>query len=370
MKKVLLVIDHLGVGGAQKVVVEIVKYLNRDKYHPIVCNLRNETYISREIKEMGIEVFNMCQAKYSPWALFQIIKILRQKQIDLVHTHLFKADILGIIAAIITKMPVICHCHVSDARRDKKKWQLVMDHLLRRFIDKTIFCSEESIHSNLKVKNIRTEKMKLIYNSIDLKRFNRCSTKRVAEIREKIKAKQYMVGTVARLSEEKGVKYFIEAAANINNDNITFLIVGDGPLKYQLVELSHRLCIQERVIFVGYQECIIPYLCCMDIVVFPSLYEGLPIVLLEAMAMEVPIIATDVDGFKEVIKDGQTGLLVPVKDPTRLAEKITFLLENRNLALSLAQNAREIVEHFDSPKMILQIEDVYGEVLNNVKNRL
>ncbi len=82
-KNVLLIIDHLDIGGAQNVVVEIAKYLNRDKYHPIVCNLRKESYISRQIKTLGVKVHNLCQAKYNPWALFQIIKILHQEQIDL-----------------------------------------------------------------------------------------------------------------------------------------------------------------------------------------------------------------------------------------------------------------------------------------------
>lgn len=369
-KNVLLIIDHLDLGGAQNVVVEIVKYLNRNKYHPIVCNLRKESYISRRIKTMGVKVHNLCQAKYSPWALFQIIKILRQGQIDLVHTHLFKADTLGIIAAVINKIPVICHCHISDVRKDKKKWQILVDRFLGRFIDKIIFCSEVGINSNLMIKNIKTEKMKFIYNSIDLKNIVQCSSKKTAELRTKMKAGKYVVGTVARLSEQKGIKYLLEAASKIHDDNITYLIVGDGPLKDQLVGLSYKLGIQDRVVFTGFQECVFPYFCCMDIVVFPSLYEGLPIVLLEAMAMKVPIIATDVDGFKEVIKDGQTGLLVAAKDPSLLAKKITLLLGDKELALSLTQKARQTVKRFDSSKTISELEKVYGDVLNNVKNRL
>ncbi len=143
-----------------------------------------------------------------------------------------------------------------------------------------------------------------------------------------------------------------------------FLIVGEGPLRSRLEELSERLRIEDNIIFTGFRSDIKDILATIELLAMPSLLEGLPLVLLEGMAMAKPIVATRIDGITEVMENGETGLLVPAKNPHELAEAMKEILKNKTKAGLLSQNARKIVEKkFSVKKMVEQTEQVYEKLL-------
>jgi glycosyltransferase involved in cell wall biosynthesis len=171
-----------------------------------------------------------------------------------------------------------------------------------------------------------------------------------------------IVLTVARLDEQKGHSYLLEAAAQV--PEAQFVLAGDGPLRASLEAQARALGVEERVKFLGYRSDIANLLADCDVFVLPSLYEGLPLSILEAMSAGKPVIATHIGGTDEVVIAGETGLLVPPADSVALATAIRAVLTDRPLAQRLASAGRARVEQeFSAAKMVQQVIAVYEELL-------
>ena len=174
---------------------------------------------------------------------------------------------------------------------------------------------------------------------------------------------------MTRLREEKGTRYFIESAQHVLRyfPETIFLIAGDGPLKEELCDLTVTLGIRDKVIFAGYCEDIPAILSILEIVVVSSLSEGFGLVVIEAMAMGKPIVATNVGGMREILKEGETGLLVPAKDPDAQAEKIIYLMRNECIAHKLGLRAKEESKKYDISVHVRSLEDYYSELISPQK---
>jgi glycosyltransferase involved in cell wall biosynthesis len=167
---------------------------------------------------------------------------------------------------------------------------------------------------------------------------------------------------VARLDEQKGHRYLLEAAVEI--PEAVFVLVGDGPERAALEKQVHQLKLEDRVLFFGFRNDIQNWLSACDLFVLPSLYEGLPIAVLEAMAAGKPVIATDIPGNREAVVDGLTGCLVAPQDPRSLAVAIRSLLADSALRKRMGQAGREIVsQKFSMKEMVRQVTEVYTECL-------
>jgi glycosyltransferase involved in cell wall biosynthesis len=173
-----------------------------------------------------------------------------------------------------------------------------------------------------------------------------------------------VVGTVGKLREEKGIEYFIRAAHIVlqKYPQTTFLVVGDGPLRQNLEKLAKQLKVENNILFTGYRQNVPVILSLFDIDVMPSLTEGSPLALLEAMAMGRPIIATDVGGIKEILEDKKTGLLVQPRDSSALAQGILHLFENQEIAEKLGMRAREDSNKYDIQLYIKRLQNLYSQV--------
>jgi len=207
------------------------------------------------------------------------------------------------------------------------------------------------------------KKVDVIYNGAPLNEFKSVDKSAVKIEREKwgISPECKIVATIGRLDQQKGTIYFIEAAAKILKlkHNVTFMIVGDGPLLESLRSRCKELSIDEQVIFTGYVSNIPVIQTMTDIQVFPSLWEGTPLTLFEAMSMRLPIVSTTVDGLGEVLHDENTALLVKPYNSETLAIKIEELLSNPQKASALAKNAEEASKRFDIKHTVKSIESVY-----------
>ena len=188
----------------------------------------------------------------------------------------------------------------------------------------------------------------------------------------KIDPDQPVVSLIGRLVLQKGHHDFLTAAVQVLKTlpDARFLVVGDGPLRPELEELTRSLGIDKVVHFLGHQSDVFGLLAISDVVALPSLNEGLPYVLLEALALSRPVVATPVGGIPEVISHGETGLIVPVRAPEALATAICHLLENPHKAEELSKRGQlHVIKTFSLPVMARRVAEVYRDVLSSTQNR-
>jgi glycosyltransferase involved in cell wall biosynthesis len=216
------------------------------------------------------------------------------------------------------------------------------------------------------------QKVVKIYNGIEIDEYRINYEEEVmhgkSRLRKELGLKNEVpvIGAIGRLVWQKGFEYFIEAIPNVLKKvpESMFLIVGEGELKEKLKVKSEKLKVKDSLIFTGFRDDIKKILQSIDVLVMPSLLEGLPMILLEAMAMGKPIIATDIEGIKDVLENVRTGLLVPPKDPKALADAIVDLLIHRGKAYQMGNKARTVVnEQFSVDAMVEKVEEVYQELL-------
>jgi len=216
-------------------------------------------------------------------------------------------------------------------------------------------------------RGVRSDKVIRIYNGIEVERYSPALGDR-DRIRTELGIDQdtVLIGAVGRLVWQKGFEFLIKSMPMVIKacPNSKVLIIGDGPLKTQLMVISEKLKVKDKIIFAGFRSDIREILSAIDIIAIPSLLEGFPMIILEAMAMAKPIIATRIDGITEQITDGETGLLVSSWDANGLAKAIIRLINDHNLAVRLGLKGRERVEKdFSVEKMIAETEKIYQLLL-------
>jgi glycosyltransferase involved in cell wall biosynthesis len=330
--KVLHLISSSGFFGADNMLIELSKELRHTGYTPIIGAFKN-------IHNPHVEV-----AEEAKQYNFSVTLFPCNGRLD------FKT--------ILSKMKFY-------ARLDK--------FFLNRF-DRVIAVSD-SVKQEILNHNISAGKVLTICNGIDTNRFN--NPKKIENVRREfgIDKSYKIIGTVGRLSEEKGHIHLLNAATKVFQEypKVVFLVVGDGPLRNDLEEKASALRQTQHVekngpespfIFAGVRSDMPAIYSLMDIFVLPSLTEGLPMVLLEAMASQKPIVATNVGAIPKVIEHGHSGLLVQPGDTKGLAKAITDLLANPQKAYGLAKNARrKVKQQFSSERMAERYVEVYRDVL-------
>ncbi len=248
----------------------------------------------------------------------------------------------------------------------------VRDCVCCHLSDKLITVSDENRREKIKLFRLKEEKVVTVRNGIDPDCY-KVDNGRVDDLRKKfgIKESDSIVGMVGRLVRLKGFDYLIEAAREIINKKPTtrFLIVGEGPYKSEIKRKINAAGLNENFLLVGFHKEIPNILPLIDVFVLPSEEEGHPIVLLEAMVMKKPIVATALPPIKEVFQDGIDGLLVPPKDSRSLAFSILRLLDDAGLAKKLGMQARNsIMERFHWENMINQVENIYENQLKEFES--
>jgi glycosyltransferase involved in cell wall biosynthesis len=232
-----------------------------------------------------------------------------------------------------------------------------------------VVVSEDIKKFLIKYVGIKSGRVTTIYNGIDFNSYCSDNGSRNKVRKELgIDEKQSVIGTVGNLYSVKGHTYLLKAFAIIKNrfPSAVVVIAGRGGLLDKLQKESADLNIQNNIRFLGFREDIHDLLQAMDVFVLPSISEGLPLSALEAMASKKPVVATDVGGMPEVVMNGQTGFTVPSKNPKSLAEKIMFLLENKNLADEMAEKSRNRVEkEFALENMVSRYQELYDNIFES-----
>ena len=370
---ILYLIWSLGLGGAEQVVINLAKGIDKKKFNVIVCCLNDKGIFAQEVEKEGIEVIALGKkGKFDATVLFKLIRVIKKYKIDIVHTHLWTSDFWGRIAAKLAGVPVIIST-VHNVDVWKPKVFLLIDRILSYFTDKIIAVSNTVKYFYINNAKIPKNKIETIYNGIDVDKFNIKVNRNIKRRELGLNADTKVLAVIGRLVEQKGHIYFLECFRKLlgKYSDIQGLIVGDGPLRGELEERSKMLGLNGRVIFTGIRNDIPEILKIIDVLVVPSLYEGLPTIILEAMAAGVPVVATNVGGNSEIIVNGETGFIVPPKDSSVLAEYIGKILENNNLVESMRVMSRErAIQYFSLDKMMREVEGIYknSKRKDDVKN--
>jgi glycosyltransferase involved in cell wall biosynthesis len=362
-------IDHLKVGGAQRHLIEVLRRLDRQRFTPQVWTLRGEGELVQEAEQLGVPVrsFGLGARLQDPHAVplfHHAIQKLRQERVQIVHTYLSFANIVGALTAIFARVPILL---VSKRSLDRyqKKLEAWSHWAVNCFADRVVANADAVKDFVIATEGCSAHKIVVIPNGVNDEFFaNGTRDKERAALG--LGPHDRVVGTLGRLAWKKGHEYFLSAAAEILkvSPKVTFVLVGDGPLRSQLEEQSHALGIAARVKFLGQRLDSQAVISLFDIFVLPSVIEGMPNALLEAMALEKPVVVTNAGGNAEVVQDKETGFVVPTRQPRAMAQRILQLLQDESLAQHFATAARQSVKQRYSFRQTLRaMEQLYENLL-------
>lgn len=366
---ILHIIPNLTVGGVENQLSIVLKNYDKRIFSPYVCCLSGQGEIGKEIESNGIKVVYLNKLKHQfDWSIIRdIYRLIRRWDIKIVRTHQYHANLYGRIAAFMAKAPCIISSIHNVYTIDKKIHRRLINKYLTAFTDKVVAVSNAVKKDILEYDKIPEDKIIVIYNGVEIERFLRGKNKDIrAEL--KLNSDTPLIGTVGRLTIQKGHKFLIEAIAKLKKDfpNITLLIVGDGPLRQELKDYAETLRIGKNVMFLGVRRDIPEILSTIDIFVLSSLWEGLCNSLIEAMAAEKPVIATDIPAVREIISSEKMGILIPPKNSEAITDAISLLLKNKSIAQNLCKSAKErVLSIFTIDKTVSCYSNLFIEILKN-----
>lgn len=365
--KVLEMIDRPFLGGGQVTLVRLARHLDRDRFEVSACSAGGGPLVEELARERIPHFPASFNKRFNPAIVGEIENILKSNRIDILHTHGGIAGLYGRWAGRRAGTPVLVHTlhgiHYLHYRNlILKTLSIKLEKAFSRFTDAVILVSDADFRRAGKFRLAPAAKLALIKNGLDFP--GPPEVPNVMEERRKIglEPSDAVIGTVARLHRQKGLVYLIRAAGRIFNGApaARIVVVGGGPLEKALQKEIARRGLEGRFHLLGERADSARILSLLDIFVLPSLWEGLPYVLLEAASLGKPIVATAIDGVTEVLQDGQTGLLVPPADSGSLASAVLRLLKDHQLAAELGRSAlAQIPPQFKLSLMIGQTERLY-----------
>ena len=371
-KNLLFVIDNLTFGGGERCFAQLVAGLDKTRYDlTVACKPGGEFEESLRQSQVRIIPIDMSN-RFDVRVIRKLIDIVRRNRVEIVHSQGGRADFFARMTAKLTGIPVVISTMATpvegyDVGHLRKMLYVCLDRITERFVDRFIVVSEALKHVMIAEHGIRPDKVVRVYNGIELDRYDR-DLYSGNGVRENLNISQSvpLIGVISRLVCEKGLEFLVQAAPIVLDyvPDAKFLVVGEGPLEMELRNLAGRLELSERVLFTGFRSDIPEVLSALDVLVLPSLREGLPMILLEGMAMARPIVATNIEGISEVVEHGKTGILVPPEDSQALAKGIISLLRDKDRAQQIGQAARKRVEErFSVQTMVRETEAVYESVV-------
>ena len=361
---ILQMVNGLAIGGGELKLLELVQHLSKDKYNITICSVGQGGPLKDNFESLGFKVYVLEKKhKYDFSQVLKVAKLMKKEKIDLVQTTLFYADVIGAYAAKLAKVPIVISWEAVT--QPYKYKHLLAYNLAARKINVIVAVSNAIRRQVINERKVKADNVITIRYGVDLNKFSiKSSSNGVKRSDIGVDKDDIVLGTVARFTEQKGHAYLIDAAVRIINSfpSAKFVFVGDGPLRGDLEYQIDKLGIKEHFKLLGFRNDIKELLNIFDIFILPSLYEGLPNVVLEAMACYKPVIATAVDGTVEAVVDDVTGLLVPPKNAEILTRKVCYLLKNKHRIAAMGKAGRKRVEHiFTLQKQVREFEELYDQ---------
>lgn len=366
MLKVIHVITDMKIGGAGHWLLNLLRNYDRQKLD-IKVVVPKDSKLKQEIKSLGIEVIELpgIGDKSLDFAsIHAFYGLFKREKPSIVHTHAslsarFAARGAGVAAIVHTK-----HC----LDQTKTGWKKTVAAAINNGLSSSMTAISEAVAQNLLDNGAPRNKIKVIYGGVDeLKQLEEAEIQRLRSSYG-IAGEDILFGMVARLAAVKGHRYLIEAAELVAKErkDIKFILAGTGPLEEELKKLVKDKGLEETVIFAGFIKEVAGIYNILDVNMITSNSEALCLALIEGMSLSKPMIGTDVGGVPELIKSGETGLLVPLGQPKALAEAILALAQNKELREAMGRQARQLMlEKFSASKMAEEIGKLYEDLVKH-----
>jgi len=358
-------ITELDRGGAQMALYRLLAHGDNGRFQPhVICLYNGDKVVAWQIRQLGIPVTDL--GMNAPWrldALWRLYRIMRRERPSILHTWMFHANIPGRILGRLAGIPVIISSERTMGQEGRAR--RLLNRLSGRLPDRIICVSQQVADFAAQEIGLPPAQLTVIRNGIDMDQFTDLPDQQLARAAFGLPTQGRIMAAIGRPRPVKGFSYLLEAFAQIAADqpDLYLLFVGDGPDKRPLQAAAQQLPGANGVIFLGDQQGIPRLLAALDLLVLPSLWEGLPNIVLEAMAAGLPVVATAVGGTPELVIDGETGLLVPPHDPAALAQAILTLLRDPDLARRLGENGRQrVANQFTIQQMVQQTEALYQQL--------
>jgi glycosyltransferase involved in cell wall biosynthesis len=358
--------------GAEAQAEMLLSWLKRNPELEVSAIIFNEGRLSQRLKSLDIPVYVLDERRDNSFLLFmKVRKVLSKDRIQILHTHRYKENVIGGLASALSGVPCLVQtAHgSSEPFRGIKKIKADLYDLLDRWTTISLFHKiivVSSQQGEMFKERLNGSRTVCIHNGVDLQKIkakrSRIEVRRDLGIGED----SPLIGTAGRLVPVKGLNYLLRAAKLMHRESpgLKVLMIGKGPERKSLEDTVSKLGIGSQVIFTGEREDVYDLISATDLLVLPSLSEGLPMVLLEALALEVPVVASAAGGIPEVITHGSTGFLVQPKEERALAEACLYLLENRAQARALAREGKKLVRtKFSAEVMAQKVFHLYEDLV-------
>ena len=374
--KLLHVITHLPIGGAQDNTLYTIELLDKNKYDiSLCCNFEGEL-VDRAKRIDGVKLINipsLCRevSLYSDLRSFILLyKLFKNENFTIIHTHSSKAGFLARVAAMLNKTQIIIHTLHGFAFNDfmnlfKKKFYIILEKILAMWTDVLITVSNLNRKKIIDLKIAKKENIINIYSGID---FDFFTNERNNNFKRELNLNNdhFLIGSVGRLSLQKDPITMVSAFDIVVKrfPNAHLVLVGDGELREKIVEKIDELKLNDKIHLTGNKSSPWKIYHSMDLFIMSSIYEGLGRSITEALSCGVPVVCTNVEGVPEIVRDNITGILIPPKNPKKLAEGIIDSLSDMDSAKKRAEEGRKFVcANFDVKEMVSDIEILYDSQL-------
>ena len=372
--KILEAIRQGKIGGGETHVLELVSKIDKSVFEPVVLCFTSGPMVE-QLQKQGIEVHVIETERGFDWRIWnKVRRFMQEQQFDIVHAHGTRANSNVFWAAKKLNLPLIYTVHGWSFHPDQKPIIRYMRELSEKFltsISTSTICVSNS-NQNDGIMRFNMKRSSVIYNGINTKKFDPNSEHKDIRKELGILEEMTLIGFIVRLTLQKDPFTLIKAMKIVveQTNDVVLLIVGEGDLKKQSIELVKELNLGSHIIFENFRQDVPDILNAIDIYCLPSLWEGLPIGILEAMSMGKVVIATPIDGTSEIISNHENGILIPIRDPLKLAEAIMSVHHNTMVQKKLSVNAiNTIHEKFDIDTMVEKIENYYTKILSTNENR-
>ncbi len=371
MVRIFYVIDSFDLGGAQRQLLELLRRLDRRRYQAVVCPLWPLMALEADYQQTGWPIIRVHKRAHLDVSVaWRLAREMRAFRPHIVHTFLFTGNLWGRLAAALARPRAVISTQMSVLPKGRNlPYTALVNQILAGLTDVITFDSQRGLRQASLAKGMSRPALKVIYNGADLQLFQASRVQAgIPELRKSLGIEENcpILGNIARLTEQKGQEVLLQAVSLLirKGHNLRVVLVGGGPRRGELESLTDTLGIRDYVLFLGPRHDLPELLSLFDIFVLSSYWESLPVIILEAMAMARPVVATDVAGVSEVVEDEVTGLLVEAGEPELLAQALLRLIGNPGLAAQMGAAGRQRVEgEFGVERMVAETTALYDDLL-------